>query len=245
MPSQSPGKRNILIQAFDKAGNYSVATEEFTIKSLKEPKFIEYPKELESGAILTVKGESQYPNSEIIVWLQKEKDDPKNFTVESDRDGKFTFTADEKLNDGIYKLWAEVTDARGAKSLPSEKITIAVEQPAILKIGTRAVTIFAVIVPLIALIILLLALIWCSWHKFSALRKRLRKEVREAESALHKAFNLLKDDIRKQIKMLEKTRTKRQLTEEEEKIIKQLEKDLDDAEKFVKKEIKDIETTME
>ncbi len=40
---------------------------------------------------------------------------------------------------------------------------------------------------------------------------------------------------------IEKTRTKRQLTEEEEKIVKQLRKDLDDAEKFVRKEIEDIE----
>lgn len=32
-----------------------------------------------------------------------------------------------------------------------------------------------------------------------------------------------------------------QLTEEEEKVIKQLKKDLDDAEKFVRKEIEDIE----
>lgn len=63
----------------------------------------------------------------------------------------------------------------------------------------------------------------------------------EAESALHKAFNLLKDDIRKQIKMLEKISAKRQLTEEEGKVIKQLKKGLDNAEKFVRKEIKDIE----
>ncbi len=52
---------------------------------------------------------------------------------------------------------------------------------------------------------------------------------------------MLKEAIREQIKMLEKTKTKRQLTEEEEKIINRLKKDLDDAEKFVRKEIEDIE----
>ena len=75
-------------------------------------------------------------------------------------------------------------------------------------------------------------------------RKKLKKEVREAESALHKAFGLLKDNIREQVKMLEKTRAKRQLTEEEDKVVKQLKKDLDDAEKFVRKEIEDIEREM-
>jgi len=244
LPLQNPGKRNILVQAFDNAENYSVATEEFIIKPLQTPVFTEYPKELQSGEALTAKGETKYPNSQIIVWLQKEKDDPKSFTVQSDQDGKFTFVADEKLSSGVYTAWAEVTDARGAKSNPSEKVTISVGQPAFLKIGSWAVGFLAVIIPLVALVFALLFIIWYGRHKFASFRKKLknlRKEVREAESALHKAFDMLKEDIREQVKLLEKTRTKRQLTEEEEKIIKQLRKDLDDAEKFVRKEIEDIE----
>lgn len=236
LPFQLPGKRNILVQAFDKAGNSSVATEEFTIKPLKEPKFTEYPKKLESGAILTVEGESQYPDSQIIVWLQKDKDDPKSFRVESYQDGKFIFKADEKLSDGIYKLWAEVIDARGAKSLPSEKITITVTITAIFRIGTWMISFLAVIVLFLALVILPPFIFLSSRRKL----KRLQKKVREAEFALHKAFDLLREDMREQIKMLEKARTKRQLTEEEEKITKRLKKDLDDAEKSVRKEIEGI-----
>lgn len=240
LPPQAPGKRNILVQVFDKAGNYTVATEEFVIKPLKEPTITEYPKELQSGEPLIVRG-STYSNSQVIIWFQREGDEAsKRFAVQSDKDGKFTFVADEGLRDGIYKMWADVMDERGARSLPSEKITIAVVRPAIFRIGTWAVSFLAVVVPLIALIFVLLFIIWHGLHKFSALRKRFRKEVREAESALHKAFDLLKDDIRKQIKMLEKTRTKRQLTKEEERIIKQLKSNLDDAEKYVRKEIEDI-----
>ncbi len=41
--------------------------------------------------------------------------------------------------------------------------------------------------------------------------------------------------------MLEEKRTKGQLTEKEEKIIKQWKKDLDDVENLVRKEIEDIE----
>ncbi|OHA71345.1 MAG: hypothetical protein A3D64_02460 [Candidatus Wildermuthbacteria bacterium RIFCSPHIGHO2_02_FULL_49_9] len=244
LPLQNPGKRNILVQAFDNAENYSVATEEFTIEPLRAPVVTDYPKELQSGEALMVKGESQYPNSQVVIWLQREKNDPKSFTVQSDQDGKFTFTADEKLGDGIYQLWAEVIDVQGAKSLPSEKITIVVAKPVIFRIGTWAIGFLAVVIPLVALIIVLLFILWHGWHKFSLMRKRLRKEVREAESALHKAFDLLKDDIREQIKMLEKTRIKRQLTEEEEKVVKQLKGDLDDAEEFIRKEIEDIEKEM-
>lgn len=151
--------------------------------------------------------------------------------------------ADEKLSDGAYKLWATVVDERDAQSKPSDTVTIAVGRPAFLKLGSWAVSLLAVVVPLVALIFILLFIIWYGWHKFASFRKKLknlRKEVREAESALHKAFDILKEDIRDQVKLLEKTRTKRQLTEEEEKIIKQLRKNLDDTEKFVRKEIEEL-----
>jgi len=241
LPLQAPGKRSILVQAFDKAGNYTVAIEDFIIEPLESPIFTIYPRELASGEALKVEGKTKYLNSQVIIWLQREKDEPKSFSVNSDQNGNFVFMTDGQLRDGVYNLWAEVVDVRGTRSLPSEKLTIAIARPAIFRIGTWAINFLAIAVPLVALIAMLIFIIWHGWHKFSLLRKRLRKEVTEAELVIHKAFDLLKDDIREQIKMLEKTRTKRELTEEEEKIIKQLKKDLDDAEKFVRKEIEEIE----
>ena len=223
LPLQNTGKRNILVQAYDKAGNYATAVGEFEILPIKPPSITEYSKELQSGEPLIIRG-STYSNSQVNLWLQREKDEPKSFIVQSNQDGKFTFTADEKLNDGVYKIWAEVIDARGAKSLPGEKMTIAVVKPAIIRIGTWATSLLVIIVPLIALILTLLFVVWYGWHKFTLFRKRLQKEIHEAESALHKSFDLLKENIREQVKMLEKTKTKRQLTEEEEKIVKQLKK---------------------
>ena len=239
-PVLGPGKHTLIAKVFDKAINSLANSAEFTIEALKSPTIIDYPKTLASGEALIVKG-TTYPNAQVVIWLQKEKDDPKSFTVQSDQDGKFTFTADEKLGDGIYRLWAEAVDERGAKSLPSEKITIAIAKQAILQVGSWVVSLLVVVIPLVALIFVFLFIVWYGWYKFSLLRKRIRKEVRGVESALHRAFDTLKEDIREQIKLLEKTRSRRQLTEEEEKIVKQFKKDLDTAEKFVKKEIEDIE----
>lgn len=238
---QSPGKRTILVQAYDRAGNYTMDAEEFVIKALEPPTITDYPKELQSGEVLTIKGKTKYPDAQINIFLQHEKDEVKNYLVKSDKDGKFTFVAEDRLTSGIYTAWAEAINAGGAKSDPSEKVTILVKQPAFFRIGSWAVGFFAVVIPLIALVMALAAVLWYGWHKFASFRKKAKKEVREAEQALHKEFDLLKEDIPEQIKTLEKTRTKRQLTEEEEKIIKQLKKDLDDAEKFVRKEIEDIE----
>ncbi len=232
LPFQRPGKRTITIQAYDMAGNYATATEEFITQAIESPTIIEYPKELQSGEVLAIKGKTKYPDAQINLWLQHEKDEPKNYSVKSDKDGKFIFIAEDKLLSGVYTAWAEVVDMRGAKSEPSEKVTIVIRQPAFWIISSWTVSFLAILISLTALIIVLVFL----------LRNRFKKKVREAEGVLYKTFDLLKEDIRNQIKMLEKTKTKRQLIEEEqEKIIEQLKKHFDDAEKFVRKEIEDIE----
>ncbi len=242
-PTLGPGKHILIAKAIDEAGNSLANSAEFVIEALKSPVITDYPKELTSGEVLIVKGIT-YPNIQVVVWQQGENENSENQIVKSDKDGRFTFIANEKLKDGVYKLWAEAVDGRGARSKPTEKVTIAVKQPTILKIGAGMVTILTVAIPLVALIILLLALIWYGWHKFLFFRKKIRKETKEAEQALRKAIKLLKKDIKDQIKLLEKTKSKRQLTEEEDKISKHLRKDLDDAEKFVSKEIKDIEESV-
>ena len=239
-PALGPGKPTLIAKVFDKAGNSLANSAEFTIEALKSPTIIDYPKTLASGEVLIVKG-TTYPNAQVVIWLQKEKDEPQSQIVKSDDGGNFTFVAEEKLKDGIYKLWAEVIDMRGARSKPTEKITIVVEQPAILKIGTQAVTILAIIVPFVALIILLLALIWYGWHKFSSFRKRIRKETKETEQALHQAFNALKEETEERIAELD---GKPGLSEREKRVCNNLKKALKISEKFIGKEIEDIEKEM-
>jgi hypothetical protein len=237
-----PGRHTLIAKAIDKAGNSLAKSAEFTIVALEPPIITDYPKTLASGEHLIIRGLTKYPHAQTTVWLEGEGEEAKSQIIRNDDEGKFMFVAEEKLKDGIYKVWAEVMDERGARSTASEKVTISIGQPAFLQLGSGAVSLLAVIIPLVALIILLLAVIYYGWHKFGSFRKKLGKigkEVYETESALHKAFNLLKDDVREQIKILEKTKAKRELTEEEEKIIQQLKKDLNDAEKYVRKEIED------
>ncbi len=236
-----PGKHLLIAKAVDKAGNSLADSVEFEIGALEPPVITEYPKQLSSGESLIVEGTTKYPGAQTAVWFEREGEEIKSQTVKNDANGNFTLVVEEKLKDGIYRVWTEAIDERGAKSEPSEKVVIAVEKSALFRIGSWAVSLLAMVVPLVALILLFVYMFWHWWHKFTTLRKRVRGEIREAEHALHKAFDLLKEAIREQIKMLEKAKTRRQLTEEEEKIIKRLKKDLDDAERSVRKEIEDIE----
>lgn len=91
---------------------------------------------------------------------------------------------------------------------------------------------------LVILIAILLFLIWHAAHKFSLLRKKVKKDVYEDEITLRHAFDLLKEEMGRQIKVLERAKTKRELTREEKRIIKQLSQHLTTAEKLAEKRLK-------
>jgi hypothetical protein len=241
-PVSEPGKHILIAKAVDRAGNFFADSIEFQINPLNPPKITDYPKSLQDNEILIIKGETEYDGAQIILWLQREKDETKTQTVKSDENGKFIFISEERLKEGIYKAWAEVVDERGARSGPSENISFIVQQSSLFRIGSWAVSFLAIIIPLIALIILLILLLLYAWRKLSRFRKKVEKEVHEAEHLLHKAFDLLREDIKEQIRIFDKVKTNRQLTKEEQAVIKKLKKDLDDTEKFIKKEIKDVES---
>jgi four helix bundle protein len=244
LPLQTPGKRTILIQAFDKAGNYTTAVSEFIINPLEPPIIVDYPKELQSGEVLVLKGETKYPDSLVTIYIQSEKEPPESYSVRSDKDGKFTFIGEKKLSDGVYSIWARVTNNLGAQSNPSQKINVLVKRPAFIQIGSLAIEFLTIVISLLALLFALLFVIWYGWHKFILFKRKLskiRKEASLAQSSVHKAFDFIKEELYQQIKLLEKASTKRQLTDEEEKIVNQLKKDLSEAEKIIRKEIEDIE----
>jgi hypothetical protein len=240
LPPQPPGENTVIVQAYDKAGNSTTATQNFDVLALESPQITRYQANITEGDLLEVAGKT-YPTSDVSLLLSQENGQALEQKTRSNLSGDFTVIWSNKLMAGTYGIQVQVTDNKGAKSLPSEKVTITVAKSTIFRAGTWAVDFLTIIIPFIFLIFAFLFILWHGWHKFSLMRKHLRKEVREVESSVHRAFDLLKENIREQIKMLEKTRTKRQLTEEEEKIINELKNNLDDAEKFIRKGIEDIE----
>ncbi len=238
-PPLGPGRHTIIVNALDKAGNFLTNFDEFTIEPLAAPIITDYPTELTNKDPFVVKG-TTYPEAQVVIWLQREATDPENYIVKSDENGKFTFVAEEKLRDGIYQLWAEVIDSRGARSQTTEKFKVLVQPTALWRVGTMTANILSIIIPLIALVFLLAAVVWYSWMRFKSLRYRVGREVGEAETVLHKEFRSLKKRLSTHLNRLEKTGKKRKLTKEEEKIIVQLKKELDTVEERIGKEIKDI-----
>lgn len=234
VPPQGVGKHTVLVQVADKAGNESSVTEEFSIKTLNPPQFTEYSEEMPKGELLVLKGKT-YPQSQVTIWLQHDNNGIENQVVNSGVWGDFTFVYRDKTKAGVYKVWADVIDGRGLRSGTSRTLTIAVQQSAFWKFTSRLFTYLEILIPILGLLLLLIILMLYLWKKLAMLKKALRKEVREVENVVCRAFTDLRNNIEDQLAVLEKTKKKRQLTKEEAVIAVGLAKSLVDTKQAVKR----------
>lgn len=246
------GRQSIKITAFDQAGNSAVTSDEFTAQPVVAPEIIDFPSELAAGETLKVMGKTVYLNAGVNIWLQEDLAEPEKYSSVSDGEGRFTFDKKE-IAKGAYQLWAEVVDEAGNRSNSSNKAVITVKESAfsgleskLYEAGVWTIGFLTILIPLLALLLLLLLLIRYSWKKFTKLKIKAAKEIREARKALEQELVKSKKDIQKHIEILEANRARRKLVDEAEiKIIDRLKKDLAAKENLTKKEIKDIEITGE
>lgn len=117
-----PGEHELVITAYDRAGNKNEAFIPITVKPLAIPEVTDYPAEIQAGETLVVKGET-IPNGNVEAKITSKKN---NFLIRQEfqsASGKFTFT-EQNLKKGIVFVSFKVTDARGAESLWSTPVEV-------------------------------------------------------------------------------------------------------------------------
>lgn len=82
---------------------------------------------------------------------------------------------------------------------------------------------------------------WYIVRNFYTFHRRASGKADRARALVHKQFSDLKDAIASEVKSLEKVKSKRQLTVEEEKLISRLKKVVDKAEYVIEKKIEKID----
>jgi hypothetical protein len=240
LPPQAPGKHLVVVRAFDKAGNFTDAKKEIEILPIETPEIKFCPKSIYPNSSLTLEGKS-IKNAKIRVFLQREGEEPVLKEVKASGDGEWIFISDP-LKEGKYKVWVEAKDERGALSLPSKVYEFYVGLPTFLRFGKIAIDYLSIMVTLIVIIIGLLLIIFYAWYRISVWRKRMRKETKEAAQAVLAAFKTLREEVQKQIEYLD---GKPGLTDSEAKVRDKLKEALDISEKFISKELEDIEKELE
>ncbi|MFA5392227.1 MAG: hypothetical protein WC306_00830 [Candidatus Paceibacterota bacterium] len=235
IPVCPPGKYTVIIRAVDQAGNYSIAMGDLEITPIETPIITEYPQRLYPGNPLIVKGTSNVCEH-IILSVQDERKDILMTDVKCEN-GIFTVIFDRTLEKGIYNIWIKAVDIRGAESNSTESVRIIVSLPIFLKIGSIVIDYLNAIITLFALIILMIMAWIYGWKKVRDLKKAIKKETKEAETALYKGFDILREEVAKQVAKLD---NKPGLSKKEKVLNEELKEALNKAEKAIGKEIKDI-----
>jgi hypothetical protein len=237
LPRQEPEKHSVLVKAVDRVGNFTVSLRDFIVEAIESPIIIKFPEKLQEGDFLVLEGTS-LPNYTVLIYVQKEKGAVISREIKADEQGNWLYIHPERITEGVYSVWVKNRDLRGAVSESTEKIIIPVKALPWLQIGKIAIDYLTLIITLILLIVGAVAIIFYIWHKISLWRKKLKKETGEALNIVDRTFRTLKEEVQKQIELLDK---KTGLTNKEKIIRDKLQEVLDISEKFISKEIKDIE----
>jgi hypothetical protein len=236
---QGPGKHTILVKAVDRAGNYAVSSADFDIEPIDSVRITEYPKEVESGDIIVIGGDGK-PNVGVNVYLERTGDAPIKVIARANAQGTFEIAIDKRLKNGAYSFYAEAEDERGAKSKPTDIYTIRIQPSTIIRIGSLALSFMTIFVPLLGFIFFLVFLIWFLLHRLRRMKKVVRKELVHVEAVVHKSFVDLKKQMKDAAGFLERVKNKRDLSEEEDRLLKQLRSYIDSAEESIDKEVEHL-----
>jgi len=222
LPKLSPGEHQILVRAYDKAGNYTEEKTKLTIAPIESPKITEYPTNIISpGEKLVLKG-TAVPKATIEIHMVSRGQGEIVFNVQADENGNWTATYENIIPSGVYEVSAKQILDTGTQSFLSQPVNIGVNSW-----FWRAWQWIKNVGGIVGVILVLLAGLVVAahyfWHQFKIWRLKLKREICEAESAVEKGFKKLKKEIKGG-----KTASK-------------VLKDLSEIEKNIEKEIKDIE----
>ncbi len=253
LDSLMPGYHTISVEAFDSAGNASVASYSLTIEAFEKPVFTDFPTRINTEVIPAIKGKTR-PNATVAIEVMRASDntlisvaeggaEENPYVVQSDAEGVFTFIPDDTFDTGVYTITAVARDAFGSVSEKSDAIKIIVEVPGYVAAGTVVINFLSVLVPIIALLIVLIFGSWYLWHRLVLWKRRVRKETLEAEERLTFEFTSIVKSLDAGVAELKESR-KGKLTKAELALIERIESDLKVAQGKIGKEIEDIENVL-
>jgi hypothetical protein len=138
-------------------------------------------------------------------------------------------------------------DAGGAQERPSvidlnktvkkPETSLSIELPSWRTVADGLIKFFSVVIPLLALIFFLLHTTKRGVGHMRGARRDLRKDLHSIDRLVEKSFELIKEDTRDVIHILERARMKRRLTAEEEAIVNGLRQTLTEAERIIHQEV--------
>jgi hypothetical protein len=233
----SVGSHSVAVKAIDAAGNETLSNLAFEVSAAATPEIKNYSAQISEGDKFFISGTAGSSNS-ITIFIQGDnQSEPEAVATKSDSDGNWFNVSAKTYNKGRYTVWAQAANSNGIASKQSAKVSFSVKAPALSGIGSFLSNYFTVIVSLIFVIVLIAALlIWI----FEFVRKRLKKETLEVEDVLEKNMEELKVSLSEEIDDLGKL-TKTEFNKVRPQVKTRLNFRIDEANRHILKEIKDVE----
>ncbi len=224
LPELGPGNHDLMVTAFDKAGNRKESNLTLAIDEPPAPMINTVPSGVRTGDSLKISGSSPSVNAPIKIVAQAEAGEQTTYDATTDENGSFSTMIDLKA--GNYLIWAYQVGCNGGAGALSPKINVQIEPLAVRVNPFAAFQWPAVDYQFIFYFIILLTISLFGWYKYLSLNKKFKAIERRADMA----FILLLEKAQKQLAVFEKASKKKRLNIEEEKALKNLKDVIDKIE---------------
>lgn len=220
------------------------AQEGGVVVKLPPPLITTISKDISNEDIFYIGGKTESGNIDVNIFLQNlQTGETRSFLVASDTKGDWFYRHPTFLLTGEYLLWTQ-SSLGDLTSPPSSQARINVSQTAF-QFGSNRLsfeTLYLIFnILLFSLVIILGVLISVLIIRGRRKHLALIKEVKEAEEAVKRGFTVLKRDIEAELSVIHKAKLSKSLSQEEKLKEEQLLKDLSEMERYIGKEIWDIE----
>lgn len=189
-------------------------------------------------------GKVDVGGADVVLYLQNLRTgETESHTVTADRKGDWFYRHSSFLGSGNYLLWAQSRFGQ-AVSPPGPQIQLSV-RPTAIQFGASRLSYEALYLALLLLFLAATAGLtgYIVYHGVHARvkRKAMEKEIREAEESVRRGFAVLRRDIEAELEVIKKAKLSKELKEEERAREAQLLKDLEWVEKYIGKEVWDVD----
>lgn len=251
-----PGLHTLSVTAYDRAGNITQSSKNFSITAIVAPVITHAPEEVREHDPIIVKGTSLYPGATLLLYVERISGDEsmyygsKKDTFQNPHeasvghDGSFIVTMPGEFNEGIYRVYAKVKLAGGAESFSSNIINIKIRGDLLSIVMGFVARASTIVFPILGILGFLGALIWFTVIRVKYMKRDISKHVLETESMMARGFGLLDKDIEQQIMALQKVKQGEPVTPEEIAFLMQLRENLKLIDEVLEKEMVNISSDL-
>ncbi len=239
LPKQSSGNHTVVVSAFDGAGNASTVSLDFTIQTISPPLITEYTKKVDYDTKFKIIG-ATYPQSDVEVTLVDADGKQLTSHVNSNDTGVFSLLWDKTLDSGVYEMRARVHDSHGSVSEYTDTRVVIVERMVFVRFGIFVMNWLSVILILLIATFCISATLWYALLQFMRFRRRVRRNLAEVENTLRVNVQALRRDTEEFHDVLVKAERKRDLTKEEQAVLKKFKKRLEITEKEIENKLEQM-----